>query len=43
MDNKSRKQKEERPEETLTLALPLLAMFALIGVVALLMRSTGKW
>jgi hypothetical protein len=43
LDTKSGKQREDRPEETFTLVLPLLAMFALIGVLALLMRSTGKW
>jgi hypothetical protein len=43
LDTKSVKKQEERPEETFILALPLLAMFALIGVLALLMRSTGKW
>jgi hypothetical protein len=36
-------KREEKPSEEVILALPILAMAALIGVLALLMRSTGKW
>lgn len=43
MDTKSGRQVEDRPGESLVLVLPLLAMGALIGIIALLMRSTGKW
>ena len=42
MDTKSGKQTEQ-PGEGIILFLPVAAMFALIGVLALLMRSTGKW
>ena len=43
MDTKDRQEKEEQPLESLTLMLPILAMGVLIGILALLMRSTGKW
>ena len=43
MDTKSGKQVEDRPGETLVIMLPILAMGALIGIVALLMRTVGKW
>jgi hypothetical protein len=36
-------QKQPEPGGGLVLMLPVLAMFVLIGVLALLMRSTGKW
>jgi len=42
LDTKSGQQREE-PGEGIILFLPVAAMFALIGVLALLMRSTGKW
>jgi len=42
LDTKSGKQVEQ-PGEGIVLILPVAAMFALIGVLALLMRSTGKW
>lgn len=42
LDTKSGKQVEQ-PGEGIVLILPIAAMFALIGVLALLMRSTGKW
>jgi hypothetical protein len=42
LDTKSGKQVEQ-PGEGLVLVLPLMAMAALIGILALLMRSTGKW
>lgn len=43
MDTKSGRQLEDQPGESLVLMLPVLAMGVLIGVLALLMRSTGKW
>ena len=42
MDTKNGRQ-EEQSGEGIILFLPVAAMFALIGVLALLMRSTGKW
>lgn len=36
-------KREEKPSEGLLLTLPILAMLTLIGVLALLMRSAGKW
>jgi hypothetical protein len=39
---KDGKRQEERGDE-LVLMLPVFAMAALIGILALLMRSTGKW
>ena len=35
--------KDDDPGQGLTLALPILAMGVLMGIIALLMRSTGKW
>jgi hypothetical protein len=42
VDTKSGKQVEQ-PGEGIVLFLPVVAMAALIGILALLMRSTGKW
>jgi hypothetical protein len=36
-------KRQEEPGDSLVLMLPVLAMAALIGILALLMRSTGKW
>jgi hypothetical protein len=36
-------KRQEEPGDALILMLPVLAMGALIGILALLMRSTGKW
>lgn len=43
MDTKSGRQVEDQPREGLVLVLPVLAMGVLMGILALLMRSTGKW
>jgi hypothetical protein len=42
VETKSGQQREE-PGDSLVLVLPIIAMAALIGILALLMRSTGKW
>jgi hypothetical protein len=42
LDTKDGKKQQE-PGVGVVLMLPVLAMLVLIGVVALLMRSTGKW
>jgi hypothetical protein len=42
VETKSGQQREE-PGDSLILLLPVLAMGALIGILALLMRSAGKW
>ena len=42
LDTKSGKQVKQ-PGEGIVLILPIAAMCALIGILALLMRSTGKW
>lgn len=36
-------KRQEEPGDILVLMLPVLAMGALIGILALLMHSTGKW
>jgi hypothetical protein len=36
-------KREEEPGDALIIMLPVFAMAALIGILALLMRSTGKW
>ena len=43
MEVKEGKQQDKQPNESLILMLPILAMGVLIGIIALLMRSTGKW
>jgi LPS O-antigen subunit length determinant protein (WzzB/FepE family) len=43
LDPKNNPIKDDEPGQGLTLILPVLAMGALIGILALLMRSTGKW
>jgi len=43
LETKSGRQQEDQPRESVVIVLPLLAMCALIGIIALLMRSTGKW
>jgi hypothetical protein len=42
VETKSGQQREE-PGDGLVLVLPIIAMATLIGILALLMRSTGKW
>ena len=42
MDTKNGRH-EEQPGEGIILFLPVAAMLVLIGFIALLMRSTGKW
>lgn len=42
LETKSGRQQEE-PGDGLVILLPILAMGTLIGILALLMRSTGKW
>jgi hypothetical protein len=42
VETKSGQQREE-PGDSLVLILPILAMAVLVGILALLMRSTGKW
>jgi len=36
-------KRQEEPGDALIIMLPVFAMAALIGILALLMRSTGKW
>ena len=36
-------KRQEEPGDALVIMLPVLAMGALIGILALLMRSAGKW
>ena len=43
MEVKDGKQQDKQASDSLILMLPVLAMGVLIGILALLMRSTGKW
>jgi hypothetical protein len=36
-------KRQEEPGDGLIIMLPVFAMAALIGILALLMRSAGKW